>query len=92
MVTANYHMPRSLVELSRAMPRTTLVAHPVVTRGFHADGWWRYARSARLLVSEYLKLLPSIARYAFGKVTGETLSGVAAATRERTPASFVAKQ
>ena len=62
VVTSSYHMPRSLVELRRAMPGIKFFAHPVTPIGFHAESWWAYPGSARLLVSEYLKFLPAAAR------------------------------
>lgn len=62
VVTSNYHMPRSLAELSRAMPRTDLVPYPVVARNYRAETWWLYPGTVRIVVSEYIKFLPSIAR------------------------------
>lgn len=63
IVTSSYHMPRSLVELGRAMPSARLIAYPVVPRKFHVTSWWSQPRTARLLMSEYLKFLPSAARF-----------------------------
>jgi len=62
IVTSSYHMPRSLVELGRVMPATTLVPYPVVSRNFRTEAWWLHAATARLLFSEYVKFLPSAAR------------------------------
>ena len=62
IVTSSYHMPRSLVELGRVMPATTLVLYPVVSRNFRTEAWWLHAATARLLFSEYVKFLPSAAR------------------------------
>jgi uncharacterized SAM-binding protein YcdF (DUF218 family) len=39
VVTSSYHMPRSLMELRRTMPRITLVPHPVVSNRVHAARW-----------------------------------------------------
>jgi uncharacterized SAM-binding protein YcdF (DUF218 family) len=63
IVTSSYHMPRSLVELGRAMPATVLIAYPVHSRNFHNERWWMHAGTARLIFSEYVKFLPSAARY-----------------------------
>lgn len=62
VVTSNYHMPRSLTEFSRAMPGVELVPYPVVARNYRAETWWLYPGTVRIVVSEYVKFLPSIAR------------------------------
>ncbi len=64
LVTANYHMPRSLLEFRRAMPTARIVAHPVFPEQFKSDSWWRFRGPAMLLASEYNKFL--IARLALG--------------------------
>ena len=43
VVTASYHMPRSLAELSLALPSTRLVPHPVVPNNFPPTHWWLHA-------------------------------------------------
>jgi len=62
VVTASYHMPRSLSELSREMPSITLIPHAVVPNTFRAKPWWLDATNVSILVHEYLKFLPSAAR------------------------------
>ncbi len=52
VVTASYHMPRSLLELRRAMPGVTLVSHPVFPRHVKVESWWRSPGTASLLVTE----------------------------------------
>lgn len=64
IVTSSYHMPRSIAELARELPNTTLIAHPVQPPGFSEGAWWLRPKTARVLVSEYLKFLPAAARYA----------------------------
>jgi uncharacterized SAM-binding protein YcdF (DUF218 family) len=64
VVTASYHMPRSLAELGRVLPGVELVAYPVVPTRFHTEAWWRHLGTTRILVSEYLKFLPAAARLA----------------------------
>lgn len=59
VVTANYHMPRSLMEFARTMPERTLIAHPVFPSGFSPTADWQWAIAGRLLVGEYLKFLAS---------------------------------
>ena len=66
VVTSNYHMPRTLVELDHAlMGGDRVLPHPVIADGFDADGWWRHPGSARLLASEYLKFLVAWLRTRF---------------------------
>ncbi len=52
VVTAGYHMPRSLLEMRRAMPGITLVPHPVFPRHVKIESWWRSPGTASLLVTE----------------------------------------
>lgn len=56
LVTANYHMPRSLVEFRRAMPAVTISQYPIISENVDLARWWRPA-TARLLLSEYTKYL-----------------------------------
>lgn len=62
VVTSNYHMPRTLVELERALPKTEFIPHPVVPRHFRLEAWWLDPGTTRVLIGEYLKLLPATAR------------------------------
>lgn len=55
VVTSNYHMPRSLLELRRVLPETTLIPYPVISQSLKLDHWWTDRASIRLLVSEYVK-------------------------------------
>lgn len=64
LVTASYHMPRSLLELRRALPDVRIVEHPVFPTGFRQDDWWRWPGSASLVVLEYNKYLAARARHA----------------------------
>lgn len=57
LVTARYHMPRSLSEFEIAMPDGTIVPYPVDPESIHLEGWWHDARALRVLHSEYAKYL-----------------------------------
>jgi uncharacterized SAM-binding protein YcdF (DUF218 family) len=70
VVTSSYHMPRSLAEFERVMPDVTLIPHPVTSRHFALESWWRHYPTARLLASEYLKYLTSAARLGLARITG----------------------
>jgi len=70
IVTSSYHMPRTLTELSRTMPRVELIPYPVMSRSLRTEGWWMHFATARLLFTEYVKFLPSAARYGIARVFG----------------------
>lgn len=57
LVTASYHMPRSLLEFRAAMPGVTIVPHPVFPQHVKQDDWWRYPGTTSLFVTEYTKYL-----------------------------------
>lgn len=57
VVTSAWHMPRALVELSRAMPDIALLPYPVVARLPRDTGWRGGVASARLLFVEYVKFV-----------------------------------
>lgn len=63
LVTAYYHMPRSLAEMQNADPSIRVIAYPVFPEGIKAEGWWIHPKSARLLMTEYLKYLVALARF-----------------------------
>jgi len=57
VVTARYHMPRSLLELHHAMPGVALTPYPVLPTRTRAEDWWRSPAMAKVLASEYTKCL-----------------------------------
>jgi uncharacterized SAM-binding protein YcdF (DUF218 family) len=57
IVTSNYHMPRALAEIAHQMPEATLLPFPVIPERQRAAPWWANGTTARLLLSEYVKLL-----------------------------------
>lgn len=86
LVTSSYHMPRSLIELERAMPEIALVPYPVVSPSFRAERWWLHGATARLLFREYVKFLPSAARLGVARLFG-SWEGSAVAGSTRTQSS-----
>lgn len=64
VVTADYHIPRAMLELRGAMPDKRLVAYPVETPVIKASRWWRTSGAARLMVLEYCKYLAILGREA----------------------------
>jgi len=62
LVTGSYHMPRSLLEFSRAMPEMRIVANPVFPENVKQERWWAWPGTAMLIVAEYNKYLLALAR------------------------------
>ncbi len=57
LVTAAYHMPRSLLLFRQAMPAMEILPHPVFPAGFHQEDWYLWPGSSALILSEYSKYL-----------------------------------
>jgi uncharacterized SAM-binding protein YcdF (DUF218 family) len=62
LVTADYHMPRSLLEFHRAMPEIRILPYPVFPEQVRREGWWRWPGTTSLLIREYNKYLVALAR------------------------------
>lgn len=62
LVTSSYHMRRSLLEFSRAMPSVRIIPHPVFPKGFKAHSWWNWPGTLQLIVTEYSKYLVALMR------------------------------
>lgn len=60
LVTAAYHMPRSLLLFHEAMPEVEILPHPVFPDGFHQQDWYLWPGSSALIVSEYTKYLVAL--------------------------------
>ena len=75
VVTSNYHMPRALAELGRVMPGVTLIPYSVVDNNVHLDRWWTYPGTTKLLISEYLKYLPALARLGVTQLVSKLITG-----------------
>ncbi len=65
LVTAAYHMPRSLLEFRRVLPDAEIVPHPVFPEPVKPRDGWLWPGSAGLIVSEYSKYLVALARGPF---------------------------
>lgn len=68
LVTAHYHMPRSLLEFHRAMPEITLIAYPIVPTDFVRGAWWRDEATRQLLLAEFTKYLAAWSIHRLGRV------------------------
>jgi len=60
LVTASYHMPRSLLEFRRLMPDVELVPHPVFPARFKQSQWWLWPGTAGLIAREYNKYMMAV--------------------------------
>lgn len=77
VVTSDFHMPRTLIELRHALGGATLHAYPVRRADIVGRPWWRDPVAMRRLVVEYLKYLLILARSA-PAAAGNTSSAPAA--------------
>ncbi len=78
VVTSGYHMARSLAEIAQAFPEATLIPHPVLPASLQAGGWWASPATTRVLVVEYLKLWPALARLGMARLMNSAGSTEAA--------------
>lgn len=62
LVTNNYHMPRSLLEMRRYLANADLLPYPVVNRRLDGGGWMTKPAALRVLFTEYTKYLAALAR------------------------------
>lgn len=63
LVTSWYHMRRSLLEFGQAMPRVTIIAHPVFPRAVHTEDWRDWGAAVPLVLLEYHKYVASWLRH-----------------------------
>ena len=64
VVTADYHMPRAVLELRGALPEGQFLPYPVATDELDPKRWWSTPLGARRLVVEYCKYLVILTREA----------------------------
>ncbi len=70
VVTSSYHMPRTMVELRRAMSGIELIPFAVEPSKVSIGSWWSNPNTARLLLLEYIKYVPSLVRSKAERLTG----------------------
>jgi uncharacterized SAM-binding protein YcdF (DUF218 family) len=73
LVTAGYHMRRSLFEFARAMPEIRVIANPVFPEQVKLADWWAWPGTAALIAGEYDKYLAARLRAAFGEPLADAL-------------------
>ncbi len=62
LVTADYHMPRALMELRAADPEAIVTPFPISTPSLDARRWQATSEGSRRMVLEYCKYLAILAR------------------------------
>lgn len=62
VVTNNYHMPRSMLEMRRQLDRVDLYPYPVVTTRLDEGVWLTKPDALRVLFIEYVKYVAALAR------------------------------
>jgi len=62
LVTADFHMPRSLLEFRARLPDATIVPDPVKSQNLRLTRWWLWPGTAFLLAGEYNKYLAARVR------------------------------
>jgi len=82
VVTADYHMPRAMLEQRGAMPDMKLTAYPVRTSVVDARRWWRTTGGLRLMVGEYSKYLAILGRETILKLGPKDRAGPDAGKRD----------
>ena len=89
VVTADYHMPRSLLELHAALPGVILRPYPVATAELDSHGWWSKGGQTRRMTLEYCKYLTILGREAILKI-GRNPQAQTAAPAPAVPAAKAA--
>lgn len=56
LITAGYHMQRSIIECRLLMPDVTIVSDPVSPDAFRRDRWWQHETTRRIVLYEFHKL------------------------------------
>jgi uncharacterized SAM-binding protein YcdF (DUF218 family) len=70
LVTADYHMPRSLLEFHAAMPEVKIVANPVFPETVKREQWYLWPGTTSLIVREYHKYLAAMLRIRLSGLMG----------------------
>jgi uncharacterized SAM-binding protein YcdF (DUF218 family) len=62
LITANYHMKRSIHEFHAAYPTLRIIPDPVFPSGFRRHEWWEHENTRRLVFSEFYKYFAVVIR------------------------------
>ncbi len=70
LVTADYHMPRALIEFHLEAPDIAIVPNPVLRA--NAAPWWQDRTMSELLAGEYAKFIVVKWRFLLARLTDQT--------------------
>lgn len=73
VVTNNYHMPRSLLELRRSDKKTEFLSYPVINSDLKNGNWLGQPMVVKTMLSEYLKYSAAVLRDIVGAGTASGL-------------------
>jgi uncharacterized SAM-binding protein YcdF (DUF218 family) len=62
VVTSNYHLARSLMELRRGAPDTEFIGYPVVNADLKTRAWYSEPDAMRTMLAEYVKTVVAYVR------------------------------
>lgn len=85
VVTSNYHMPRSLMELERVDDKTHFIPYPVVNQEYGRFDWLRDPMVLNVLASEYGKFVIARFRHRVGASTPDGLRSSEAGPGSKEP-------
>jgi len=71
LVTAAYHMKRSLLELEPVLTGVRIFPHPVYPESIKGGKWWQSPKTLLLMAREYSKFLIASLAHIFGLTTEE---------------------
>ena len=71
LVTAGYHMPRSLLAFRHMLPDITSVPHPIFSDNVKLERWWAWPGTATLIAREYSKYLLARMRHVVDRLRVE---------------------
>lgn len=66
IITDNYHIERSMLEISNRTENIKLIAHPVKAPPYIDKKWWEDEKALKGLINEYAKLRAAQVRHIFG--------------------------
>lgn len=66
VVTNNYHMPRTLLELRRRDHMTNFIPYPVINSDLSRKAWFTEPDALRLMLAEYAKMVAASLRAVIG--------------------------
>lgn len=71
VVTNNYHIPRSILEMSHRMKDVEFIPYPVVSGENRENSWIAEGDALRVLFTEYAKYLGAVIRIGWLRIVGD---------------------